>query len=184
MSSGDAAFHCLDDTDSAATKNTAAAAALMWRGALAELGFQSFRPGQLETLEKFGRGQSVITVLKTGMGKSLIFTLIAKVTGAVLVIAPTQAVIENHRVEAAKHGIHTWTGGSMSLSKASEETRLMLATPEHFFPGGKTNTATPAELQRRQIVAVIIDEAHRMVDDRQWRQANAQLPALVEVCAN
>ncbi|RKJ33572.1 DEAD/DEAH box helicase, partial [Butyricicoccus sp. 1XD8-22] len=58
-------------------------------------GYSSFRPGQKEVIEQLVKGQDVIALLPTGMGKSLCYQLPGYIFEApVLIISPLLSLMQ------------------------------------------------------------------------------------------
>ena len=63
-------------------------------------GFECFRPGQREVIERLLQGQHTLAVLPTGSGKSLCYQLPAQMLpGLTLVVSPLIALMQD-QVEA------------------------------------------------------------------------------------
>lgn len=127
--------------------------------------FKEFNGLQEPTLQKLMKGHDVLTMMPTGMGKSLCYQFCAKMRpGLVLVISPLIALMQDQAQKAKALGIQAAFINS-SLDREEKEKRyrklakgeyqLLLVTPERFrkpdfVQALKTNTI--------QLFAV--DEAH------------------------
>jgi ATP-dependent DNA helicase RecQ len=140
-------------------------AVLPFEPALARMGYASFRPGQLESLETlFHRGR-LLLVAPTGGGKSLIYQLPATILdGVTIVISPLIALMQDQVDALAQRGVSaTYLASTLSQDEVFARLdgirdgryRLVYVAPERLpFPGFRR---LAGEL-RCPLVA--IDEAH------------------------
>jgi len=65
------------------------------KAALSSLGFDSFRPGQEQTIDEVLKGKNVLGTLPTGGGKTLIYQILALILNKkiIMVISPLTALI-------------------------------------------------------------------------------------------
>ena len=89
---------------------------------LAEVfGYQRFRPGQREVIERLLQGRHTFAVFPTGAGKSLCYQLTAQLLpGITLVVSPLIALMEDQVEALARRGVHNAT----CLSSALDPTQI------------------------------------------------------------
>jgi ATP-dependent DNA helicase RecQ len=89
---------------------------------LAEVfGYQSFRPGQREVIDRLLQGRHTLAVFPTGAGKSLCYQLTAQLLpGITLVVSPLIALMEDQVEALARRGVHNAT----CLSSAVDPTQI------------------------------------------------------------
>lgn len=126
---------------------------------------RAFRGVQEEVIRDLWRGESLLALMPTGMGKSLCFQFPAKIReGLVLVISPLIALMQDQVLKAQDLKIPA-SFLSSTLTRDERETRqrqlnegrfkLFFVTPERFR---KPEFLAALEGQRIQLLAV--DEAH------------------------
>lgn len=129
-------------------------------------GFESFRPGQRESIEAILRGESVLSIQPTGLGKSLLYQLPSAVLGGLaLVISPLLALMRDqlgHLRDRFK-----LSAGSINSDQEDEENDLALGearagnlqvlfiAPEQLDHIGRFETF----LNLRPVL-LVVDEAH------------------------
>jgi ATP-dependent DNA helicase RecQ len=128
-------------------------------------GYDTFRPGQKESLEALLDGRDCIAVLPTGSGKSLIFQMFSQLTeGTVIVVSPLLALMKDQVEEAEIRGIDAGSINShqdnadqqkqmRDVKKGKEN--LLYVTPERF-----KNAEFMKQLKQSEISLFVIDEAH------------------------
>lgn len=127
--------------------------------------FSTFRPGQRETLELLLEGKSVLSLMPTGAGKSLLYQFFAKTSeDLVLVVSPLIALMQDQATKARDLGIDA-TFVNSSLDREEREKRLariaeggyrlLFVTPERFARPGFLEA-----LAGRQLSLFAVDEAH------------------------
>src|SRR5687767_7009909 len=90
--------------------------------ALARMGYDSFRPGQLEALETLFHKGRLVLVAPTGGGKSLIYQLPATLLdGTTLVISPLIALMQDQVEALAPRGVSA-TYLASTLPRSEEHT--------------------------------------------------------------
>jgi ATP-dependent DNA helicase RecQ len=126
----------------------------------------AFRPGQAETIAAVQRGESVLTVMPTGAGKSLCYQLAALLLpGTTLVISPLIALMKD-QLDGLPAGVMAQaTQLNHTLDGAELEARL-----ERVRAGGyRMVYAAPERLRQRPFLhalkqagvsLLVIDEAH------------------------
>ncbi|MBI2875316.1 MAG: RecQ family ATP-dependent DNA helicase [Candidatus Tectomicrobia bacterium] len=87
---------------------------------LSELfGFEQFRPGQREVIDRLLDGRHTLAVLPTGSGKSLCYQLTGlMLPGATLIVSPLIALMEDQVEALVRRGIDTVTCLSSALDPA------------------------------------------------------------------
>ncbi len=79
-------------------------------------GFESFRPGQREVIERVLQGRHTLAVLPTGSGKSLCYQLTAQMLpGVTLVVSPLIALMQDQIEALMRRGITNATSLSSAL---------------------------------------------------------------------
>jgi|SRR5689334_413735 len=132
---------------------------------LAELGFESWRPGQREAVEAALEGRDSLVVMPTGGGKSLCYQLPGLATeDLTVVVSPLIALMEDQwrRLTAAGHPVAMISSG-MSADAArtaleqvrSGSARIVYCSPERF-----ASRFFLAALEQRRVDLMAVDEAH------------------------
>src|SRR5882724_3490823 len=129
-------------------------------------GFECFRPGQREVIERLLQGQHTLAVLPTGSGKSLCYQLPAQMLpGITLVVSPLIALIQDQVEALVRRGIHNVTCLISTLDSSALNARysqiehgqynLVYIAPERFDSARfqQLVRSTPIDL-------LVIDEAH------------------------
>ena len=129
-------------------------------------GFESWRPGQLEIMQRFIRGDDTLAVLPTGSGKSITFQIPALISpGLTLVISPLTALmndqVENLRARGVTQAatIHSGVGQStwrdMLRAAAQGTYKLLYVSPERLW-----SQEFVERLSTIGVARVAVDEAH------------------------
>jgi ATP-dependent DNA helicase RecQ len=128
-------------------------------------GYDSFRPGQEQVIAALLAGESALTVMPTGAGKSLCFQVPALVLdGLTLVVSPLVALMEDQVAALKLDGVAAETINSSRdravnvaawRRVAAGETRLLYISPERLMTERMT-----AALQRLPVALIAVDEAH------------------------
>ena len=129
-------------------------------------GFERWRPGQLETMERFIRGADTLAVLPTGSGKSITFQIPALLSpGLTLVISPLTALmndqVENLRARGVTKvaAIHSGVpqGEWRAILRGAErgDYKLLYVSPERLWSQEFVET-----LSRVGVARIAVDEAH------------------------
>lgn len=129
-----------------------------------QYGFDSFRPGQLETLTALAADQHVLSIMPTGAGKSLIYELYGRVTQQlVVVVSPLIALMQDQVATMNYHGEKRVTALT-SMMPYGEKTwtlahldnyRYLFVSPEML-----TQEKVLARLSQLKIGLFVVDEAH------------------------
>jgi ATP-dependent DNA helicase RecQ len=136
-----------------------------FQSALDRMGYDSFRPGQLEALETLFHQGRLVLVAPTGGGKSLIYQLPATLLdGTTLVISPLIALMQDQCEALAARGVSaTYLASTLSWDEIDARVegirerryRLVYVAPERLpHPGFRR------VLERLTVPLVAVDEAH------------------------
>ncbi|MBM4031344.1 MAG: RecQ family ATP-dependent DNA helicase [Planctomycetes bacterium] len=128
-------------------------------------GHAAFRPGQEEALRSVLAGRSLLAVMPTGSGKSLLYQLPALLgDGLTVVISPLIALMKDQVDELSRRRIPaTFVNSSLSVEEQRNrlarcirgEYRLLYVAPERM-----RNTAFCEMLRRVKVARMAVDEAH------------------------
>ena len=131
----------------------------------ASFGHGEFRPGQEAAVRSALEGRSLLVVMPTGSGKSLLYQLPALLSdGLTLVISPLIALMKDQVDELKRRGISAaFINSSLSLDEqrqciescAQGNVKLLYVAPERFRSG-----SFRAMLRRARIARMAVDEAH------------------------
>jgi ATP-dependent DNA helicase RecQ len=129
-------------------------------------GFQSFHPGQEETITRVLSGGHTLAILATGAGKSLCYQLPALMReGTTLVVSPLIALMKDQIDMLAERGFKNNVALNSTLSEDQEERALARIAAGDV----KIVFVTPEKLEDEQFVAMlrkigipffVVDEAH------------------------
>ena len=130
------------------------------------LGFEKWRPGQLETMVRFMGGRDALAVLPTGSGKSLTFQLPALLSpGVTLVVSPLIALmndqVDNLRargvgsVAAVHSGVPQGEQQEILRGAAEGRYKLLYLSPERLWNPMFTRMLAGVDVGR-----IAVDEAH------------------------
>lgn len=130
------------------------------------LGFDRWRPGQLETMVRFMLGRDCLAVLPTGHGKSITFQLPALLSpGLTLVVSPLVALMRDQVESLRANGVQSvaaiHTGQSAGerddvlRSARAGRYKLLYVSPERLW-----SPQFRAALDGVPISRIAIDEAH------------------------
>ncbi len=128
-------------------------------------GFESFKPGQQQVIEKIHAGRSASAIFPTGSGKSLCYQLSAiQLPALTLVISPLLSLMKDQLDFLLKHGIKAARLDStlerdqynQVLQQAkSGALKILMISVERF-----KNERFRAQLKQMQISMMVVDEAH------------------------
>ena len=128
-------------------------------------GHREFRAGQPEALQSIARGRSLLVVMPTGSGKSLLYQLPALLEdGLTLVVSPLIALMKDQVDDLARRGIPaTFINSSLGLDEQHErmarcvagQARILYVAPERFRSGSFLDM-----LRRLRVARMAVDEAH------------------------
>ena len=126
------------------------------------------RPEQAEAIDALGRGQSVLALLPTGYGKSLIYQVAGLASGkSTIVVSPLVALMRQQREQLAAKGIAAVNlSGMGSAEQAGLLTRMareglpqfLFASPERLSNDGYFEHVL--SMRRDDIGLVVVDEVH------------------------
>ncbi len=128
-------------------------------------GHAAFRAGQEDAVRSALAGRSLLVVMPTGSGKSLLYQLPALVEGGLtLVVSPLIALMKDQVDELVRRGVAaTFINSSLGPEEQRErirrcladEVRLLYVAPERF-----QSAAFLAMLAEVTVVRMAVDEAH------------------------
>jgi ATP-dependent DNA helicase RecQ len=129
-------------------------------------GYDSFRPGQRQIIEKSLQNQDVLVIMPTGGGKSLCYQLPALLRpGLSIVVSPLIALMQDQVQALQDNGIAaTFLNSSLSGTELRERERsviegtvkLLYIAPERLLGDGRTTEW----LSQVYVSSIAIDEAH------------------------
>ncbi len=128
-------------------------------------GYDAFRPGQREIIERIGNGEDVLAVMPTGAGKSVCYQIPAMLSrGVTIVVSPLISLMKDQVDALTQAGIPAAYLNS-SLSPAQQDAameraengayKIIYAAPERL-----ESERFRAWLMRLDIPLVAVDEAH------------------------
>ncbi len=128
-------------------------------------GFDSFKTGQQNVIEKVLQGKSACAIFPTGSGKSLCYQLPAlQLPGLTLVVSPLLSLMKDqldfllsHKVSAARldSSLEREEYNSVLERAKSNQLKILMISVERF-----KNERFRAQLQRMNVSLMVIDEAH------------------------
>jgi RecQ family ATP-dependent DNA helicase len=153
---------------------------------LAQLGFESWRPGQREAVEAALEGRDSLIVMPTGGGKSLCYQLPGLAgEDLTIVVSPLIALMNDQwqRLSAAGHPVAMISSGMSGEDvRATLDTvrdgsaRVVYCSPERF-----ASTVFLDALGRRRIDLLAVDEAHCVSEwGHDFRPDYLRLPEIAE----
>jgi len=129
-------------------------------------GYDSFRPGQRQIIEKTLQNRDQLVVMPTGGGKSLCYQLPALLKpGLTIVVSPLIALMQDQVQALQDNGIAaTFLNSSLSGTELRErerailegETKLVYIAPERLLNEGMLS----GWMAQVYVAAIAIDEAH------------------------
>jgi len=130
-----------------------------------KFGLESFRGEQEKVITQVLAGDSVLTVMPTGTGKSLCYQLPSFIMdGLTLVVSPLISLMKDQADAARRYGLNAgYINSSMSYADRAVAYKklknnkydLLLVTPERFL-----NTEFVEALQENTVSLMGVDEAH------------------------
>ncbi|HSS04215.1 MAG TPA: ATP-dependent DNA helicase RecQ [Solirubrobacterales bacterium] len=153
---------------------------------LAQLGFESFRPGQREAVEAALSGRDSLIVMPTGGGKSLCYQLPGLASeDLTIVVSPLIALMNDQwrRLTEAGHPVAMITSAMsdeairLALSQVrGGEARIVYCSPERF-----ASNVFLGAIEQRRIDLLAVDEAHCVSEwGHDFRPDYLRLPAIAE----
>jgi ATP-dependent DNA helicase RecQ len=153
---------------------------------LAQLGFESFRPGQREAVEAALAGRDSLIVMPTGGGKSLCYQLPGLASADLtIVVSPLIALMNDQwqRLTAAGHPVAMVTSamGDEAVREAlaqvrGGEARIVYCAPERF-----ASRVFLEAIAERRIDLLAVDEAHCVSEwGHDFRPDYLRLPEMAE----
>jgi ATP-dependent DNA helicase RecQ len=130
----------------------------------ATYGFNSFRPGQREVIEEVLKGNDVIALLPTGMGKSMCYQLPAHLLqGSVLIVSPLLSLMQDQVAQLKKMGEKSVVAIN-SFLKPEDKEKIWSSLGKYRFifisPEMLVQPYVKKQLQRIHISLLVADEAH------------------------
>lgn len=129
-------------------------------------GYDEFRPGQREVLERLMSGKDVLAVFPTGAGKSLTYQLAALLLpGTAIIVSPLIALMRDQVVDLQSRSI----GGVSAINSTLTEQEVNYQLSEMTGGEGKLLYVTPERcsdpeflehLERTNVCLFVVDEAH------------------------
>ena len=133
---------------------------------LTELGYDGFRPGQLEAIDMVMKGQQLLVLLPTGYGKSLIYRTISRlIDGVTFVISPLISLMKDQVDFTMKFDPRWGTSINSSLDPSERRERIWKAANGFY----KMIYIAPERLRTAEFAAMmehlapemlVVDEAH------------------------
>ncbi len=130
-----------------------------------KFGHQEFRPGQEESLKSVFQNRSLLTVMPTGSGKSLLYQLPALLDdGLTIVISPLISLMKDQVDELKNKGIPaTYINSSLGISAQRSrleecsrgDYKLLYIAPERF-----RNSVFMDMISQVRVSRMAVDEAH------------------------
>ena len=128
-------------------------------------GFDAFKPGQEQVIEKVLSRRSAAAIFPTGSGKSLCYQLPAtQMPGLTLVVSPLLSLMKDqldfllkHGVKAARldHSLSREDYNQVLTQAKSQQLKILMISVERF-----KNERFRAQLKQMDISLLVIDEAH------------------------
>lgn len=136
-----------------------------WHKRLQEMtGYQTFKPGQLASLEALDQQENVIAILPTGGGKSLIYQIHQyKETGITLIISPLISLMQDQVSQLQRMGLGKGIALNSTYDRRSQAYILgHLADYQYLFisPEMLLKNQVIRALQQINIQLLVVDEAH------------------------
>lgn len=127
-------------------------------------GYEHFRPGQREVIEALLRGEDVVALLPTGMGKSLCYQLAGYIfRKPVLVISPLLSLMQDQVEQMKRFGEKKVIALNSFLARNERQQVLAQLTQYRFIftsPEMLQQPQVSAALGRLNLSLIVVDEAH------------------------
>ena len=128
-------------------------------------GFDQYKPGQKDIINKILEGKDVLSVMPTGGGKSLCYQLPATLLdGLTLVVSPLIALMQSQVSQLQLIGVKAGSFNSSNTEVQNKETMSMLVKNElkmlYVAPERLIKQDTINLLKTKKISLLAIDEAH------------------------
>lgn len=130
-----------------------------------QFGFEAFKQGQQDVIEKIMSGRSASAIFPTGSGKSLCYQLPAtQLPALTLVVSPLLSLMKDqldfllsHRIKAARldSTLERSEYNQVLQQAKSGELKILMISVERF-----KNERFRAQLQQMRIGLMVVDEAH------------------------
>ena len=131
----------------------------------ASFGFESFKKGQQQTIEKILAGLSAAAIFPTGSGKSLCYQLPAlQLPGLTLVVSPLLSLMKDqldflhkHNIDAARldSSLERFEYNNVLQQAKNNQLKILMISVERF-----KNERFRSQLKHMHISLLVIDEAH------------------------
>jgi len=128
-------------------------------------GFESFKLGQKQVIEKVLAKKSAAAIFPTGSGKSLCYQIPAtQLNGITLVVSPLLSLMKDqldflhkHKIKAARldHSLERSEYNQVLLQAKNKQLKILMISVERF-----KNERFRAQLKQMDIALLVIDEAH------------------------
>ncbi|MGJ8662511.1 MAG: RecQ family ATP-dependent DNA helicase [Marinicella sp.] len=128
-------------------------------------GFESFKPGQKQVIERVMAKRSAAAIFPTGSGKSLCYQLPAtQFSGLTLVVSPLLSLMKDqldfllkHDIKAARldHSLERVEYNQVLSKARNNQLNILMISVERF-----KNERFRAQLKQMDIAMMVIDEAH------------------------
>ncbi|OLN23264.1 ATP-dependent DNA helicase [Domibacillus antri] len=129
-----------------------------------QFGFDSFRPGQRETIESILSGHNTLSMLPTGTGKSLCYQLPAYLLqGAVIVVSPLLSLMQDQTEQLKRRGEKRVIALNSFLQYEEKNAALANLNRYKFIFLSPEMLQIPQVIQalrQLQVSLFVVDEAH------------------------
>jgi bloom syndrome protein len=142
-------------------------------GAARMLGFDFFKPQQLEAVYNFMLNKDVFVALPTGFSKSLIFGILPKAfelylgePAIVLVVTPLTALMIDFRDKFVPLGVSAeflgefQTDADVLKQVVDGQHQLVFISPKNLLDSPKLRNMLLSPIYQHRLRAVVVDEAH------------------------
>ena len=149
-------------------------------------GLAKLRPGQAEVIRSVLEGNNTLAIMPTGAGKSLCYQLPSlHLEGTTVVVSPLISLMKDQVDKLEDAGLEAAQLNSALTTEEHEENLEQIKTDQNDFifvtPERFTNQEFLAELRKRDINFVVIDEAHCISEwGHDFRPAYLSLGAAVK----